>query len=81
MVGAKDELIRLFTKAISEENAALLGGVIFLNPLGNICWKSNIRFLATDIKLNIKRKMNFYLLHSFNYNQRMVRNALKHNDL
>lgn len=86
MAIGKKELIREYTKAIREGNAAVFGGAGLSRPSGFVDWKTLIRPLANDISLDVDKETNLLAVaqyyknargHRGNINQAIVDNFTK----
>lgn len=56
MAISKNELIREYSKAIQEGNAAIFAGAGLSRPSGYVDWKGLVRPLATSINLDINKE-------------------------
>ena len=66
----KDELIRKFTRAILEGNAAIFAGAGLSRPSGYVDWKELIRPLAKDIKLDVDIETDLLAVAQYYKNER-----------
>lgn len=76
MAVSKEELIRNYTKAIREGNAAIFGGAGLSRPSGFVDWKGLLKPLAADIKLDIDKEHDLLSIAQFYRNQRRTRHGI-----
>lgn len=76
MAVSKEELIRNYTKAIREGNAAIFGGAGISRPSGYVDWKGLLKPLATDIKLDIDKEHDLLSIAQYYRNQRRTRHGI-----
>ena len=63
-------LIRDFSRAIQEGNAAIFGGAGLSRPSGYVDWKTLLKPLASDIDLDIEKESNLLEVAQFYRNER-----------
>ena len=73
---SKEELIRNYTKAIREGNAAIFGGAGLSRPSGVVDWKGLLKPLAVDIKLDIEKEHDLLSVAQYYRNQRRTRHGI-----
>ena len=73
---SKEELIRNYTKAIREGNAAIFGGAGLSRPSGFVDWKGLLKPLAVDIKLDIEKEHDLLSVAQYYRNQRRTRHGI-----
>ncbi len=73
MAVMKEELIRNYTKAIREGNAAIFGGAGLSRPSGFVDWKGLLRPLAADIMLDIDKEHDLLSVAQYYRNRRKTR--------
>lgn len=66
----KEELIREYTKAIREGNAAVFGGAGLSRASGYVNWKELLRPLAKDIELDVDKEKDLLAIAQFYKNKR-----------
>lgn len=66
----KEELIREYTKAIREGNAAVFGGAGLSRASGYVNWKELLRPLVNDIGLNVDKEKDLLAVAQFYKNKR-----------
>ena len=66
----KEELIREYTKAIREGNAAVFGGAGLSRASGHVNWKELLRPLAKDICLDVDKEKDLLAVAQFYKNKR-----------
>ena len=76
MAVTREELIRNYTKAIREGNAAIFGGAGLSRPSGYVDWKGLLRPLASDIKLDIEKEHDLLSIAQYYRNQRRTRHGI-----
>ena len=76
MAVTKEELIRNYTKAIQEGNAAIFGGAGLSRPSGYVDWKGLLKPLASDINLDINREHDLLSVAQYYRNQRGTRHSI-----
>ena len=76
MAVSKEELIRNYTKAIREGNAAIFGGAGLSRPSGFVDWKGLLKPLAVDIKLDIEKEHDLLSVAQYYRNQRRTRHGI-----
>lgn len=76
MAVSKEELIRNYTKAIREGNAAIFGGAGLSRPSGFVDWKGLLKPLAADIKLDIDKEHDLLSIAQYYRNQRRTRHGI-----
>lgn len=76
MAVTKEELIRNYTRAIWEGNAAIFGGAGLSRSSGFVDWKGLLRPLATDINLDIEKEYDLLSVAQFYRNQRRTRHGI-----
>lgn len=76
MAVTKEELIRNYTKAIREGNAAIFGGAGLSRPSGYVDWKGLLKPLATDIMLDIEKEHDLLSVAQYYRNQRRTRHGI-----
>ena len=72
----KEELIKNYSKAIREGNAAVFGGAGLSRSSGFVDWKELLRPLATDIGLDINKESDMLSVAQFYRNQRRNRHGV-----
>ena len=70
MAVKKEELIRKYTRAIQEGNAAVFGGAGLSRPSGFVDWKGLLRPLASDIDLDIDKETDLLSVAQFYRNRK-----------
>lgn len=76
MAVSKNELIRNYTKAIREGNAAIFGGAGLSRTSGFVDWKGLLKPLAADIKLDINKEHDLLSIAQYYRNQRRTRHGI-----
>ena len=76
MAITKEELIREYSKAVKEGNAAIFGGAGLSRPSGFVDWKDLLRPLAKDIKLDIDKESDLLSVAQYYRNHRKTRNGI-----
>lgn len=76
MAITKEELIRNFSKAIRDGNAAIFGGAGLSRPSGFVDWKGLLRPLAKDIKLNVDKEHDLLAVAQYYRDQRHSRQGI-----
>lgn len=76
MAVTKEELIREYTKAIQEGNAAIFAGAGLSRPSGFVDWKGLLKPLASDIKLDIDKEHDLLSVAQYYRNQRGTRTSI-----
>lgn len=72
----KEELIREYTKAIREGNAAVFGGAGLSRASGYVNWKELLRPLAKDIDLDVDKEKDLLAVAQFYKNRRGTRSGI-----
>ena len=70
MAASKEELIREYSKAIREGNAAVFGGAGLSRASGYVDWKGLLRPLANDINLDIDKEHDLLSVAQFYQNKK-----------
>ncbi len=73
MAVTKEELIREYTRAIQEGNAAIFAGAGLSRPSGFVDWKGLLKPLASAIKLDIEKEHDLLSVAQYYKNQRRTR--------
>ena len=73
---SKEELIRNYTIAIRDGNAAVFGGAGLSRASGFVDWKELLRPLATDIGLDIDKENDYLSVAQFYRNKRSTRGGI-----
>lgn len=73
---SKEELIRKYTIAIKEGNAAIFGGAGLSRPSGYVDWKGLLRPLAKDINLDVEKENDLLSVAQYYRNQRGTRHGI-----
>ena len=76
MAVKKEEMIRKYTKAIREGNAAVFGGAGLSRPSGFVDWKGLLRPLADDIGLDVDRETDLLSIAQFYRNRKGNRTSI-----
>lgn len=76
MAISKNELIREYSKAIQEGNAAIFAGAGLSRPSGYVDWKGLVRPLATSINLDINKEHDLLSVTQYYRNQRHTRSGI-----
>ena len=76
MAVKKEELIRKYTKAIREGNAAVFGGAGLSRPSGFVDWKGLLRPLAEEIDLNVDKETDLLSVAQFYRNRKGTRTSI-----
>lgn len=76
MAVTKEELIREYTRAIQEGNAAIFAGAGLSRPSGFVDWKGLLKPLASDIKLDIDKEHDLLSVAQYYRNQRRTRSGI-----
>ena len=76
MAVSRKELIRNYTKAIREGNAAIFGGAGLSRPSGYVDWKGLLKPLAADINLDINKEHDLLSIAQYYRNQRRTRHGI-----
>ena len=76
MAVTKKELIREYTRAIQEGNAAIFAGAGLSRPSGFVDWKGLLKPLASDIKLDIDKEHDLLSVAQYYRNQRRTRSGI-----
>ena len=76
MAASKDELIREYSKAIREGNAAVFGGAGLSRASGYVDWKGLLRPLAKDINLDIDKEHDLLSVAQFYHNMKGARGGI-----
>ena len=76
MAVKKEELIREYSKAIREGNAAVFGGAGLSRPSGFVDWKGLLRPLAEDIGLDVDKETDMLSVAQYYKNQRRTRGGI-----
>ena len=76
MAVTKNELIRNYTKAIREGNAALFGGAGLSRPSGYVDWKGLLKPLAADINLDVEKEHDLLSVAQYYRNKRGTRTSI-----
>lgn len=66
MAVSKEELIRRYTKALQEGNAAIFAGAGLSRASGYVNWKELLRPLAVTISLDVEREPDLLSVHANN---------------
>ncbi len=66
----KEELIRKYSKAIQEGNAAVFGGAGLSRPSGFVDWKGLLRPLASDIDLDVDKETDLLSVAQYYRNRK-----------
>ncbi len=76
MAVSKEELIRRYTKALQEGNAAIFAGAGLSRASGYVNWKELLRPLAVTIGLDVEREPDLLSVAQFYQNKRGNRGAI-----
>ncbi|MBR3024520.1 MAG: SIR2 family protein [Oscillospiraceae bacterium] len=76
MAVTREELIREYTRAIQEGNAAIFAGAGLSRPSGFVDWKGLLKPLASDIKLDIEKEHDLLSVAQYYRNQRRTRSGI-----
>lgn len=76
MAVSKEELIREFSKAIREGNAAVFAGAGLSRPSGFVDWKELLRPLAKDIRLDVNKENNLLAIAQYYRNSKGTRSGI-----
>lgn len=76
MAVSKEELIREFSKAIQEGNAAVFAGAGLSRPSGFVDWRELLRPLAKDISLDVNKESNLLAVAQYYRNSKGTRNGI-----
>lgn len=71
-----NELIRNYTKAIQERNAAIFAGAGLSRPSGYVDWKNLLRPLAQEIDLDVDKENDLVSVAQYYRNRRSTRGSI-----
>lgn len=76
MAVTKEELIREYTRAIQEGNAAIFAGAGLSRPSGFVDWKGLLKPLADSINLDVNKEHDLLSVAQYYRNQRGTRTSI-----
>ena len=75
-MASTNELIRNYTKAIWEGNAAIFAGAGLSRPSGYVDWKNLLRPLAQEIDLDVEKENDLVSVAQYYRNRRSTRGSI-----
>jgi hypothetical protein len=73
---SKDEFLRDFTKDLLQGDAALFVGAGLSIPSGMVDWRTLLKDIATDLRLNIDQEHDLLAVAQFEFNRKGTRDSL-----
>ena len=71
-----DELVKTFTQALVDENAAIFAGAGLSVPSGFVNWRELMRSVAAELGLNVDREYDLIALAQYHCNERGGRHRI-----
>ena len=75
-MASTNELIKNYTKAIQEGNAAIFAGAGLSRPSGYVDWKNLLRPLAQEIDLDVDKENDLVSVAQYYRNRRSTRGSI-----
>lgn len=76
LLASTEELIREYTRAIIEGNAALFAGAGLSRSSGYVDWKNLVKPLANEIRLDVNKETDLVAVTQYYKNERMGRGSI-----